>query len=193
MQEMVHLKEASDKTGRIVKTIDEISFQTNLLALNASVEAARAGEVGAGFAIVASEVRNLAMKAAEAAKNTSALIEETTERINQGRELVIKVGQDFSILSQRSQESRELVADITLSIKEQDSSIQQVNDALNMIDRMTQQNAIRADQLMTNMALYKTSGEQGEEGAAAETAGALQRRTTGAPGPQSLRRPHFDW
>ena len=157
MQEMEQLKISSDKTGKIIKTIDEISFQTNLLALNAAVEAARAGEAGAGFAVVADEVRNLAMRAADSAKNTALLIAETIKRINNGRELVLKTGEDFAMLSKRSQESRELVADITRSIQEQDISIQQVNEAMNDVDKMTQQNAIQADSLMVNLAMFKTS------------------------------------
>ena len=163
MKEMEQLKISSDKTGKIIKTIDEISFQTNLLALNAAVEAARAGEAGAGFAVVADEVRNLAMRAADSAKNTALLIAETIKRINNGRELVLKTGEDFAMLSMRSQESRQLVADITRSIQEQDISIQQVNQAMNEVDQMTQQNAIQADSLMANLAMFKTSEVETEQ------------------------------
>jgi methyl-accepting chemotaxis protein len=87
---MADITKSGQETGKIVKTIDEIAFQTNLLALNAAVEAARAGEAGQGFAVVAEEVRNLAMRAAEAAKNTAALLEQTGKKIEGGSALVVR-------------------------------------------------------------------------------------------------------
>jgi len=93
---MEEISKTGEETAKIIKTIDEIAFQTNLLALNAAVEAARAGEVGAGFAVVAGEVRNLAMRAAEAARSTSHLIDGTAKRIKQGSHLVLKTGEAFS-------------------------------------------------------------------------------------------------
>jgi methyl-accepting chemotaxis protein len=89
------ITKSSEETGKIIKTIDEIAFQTNLLALNAAVEAARAGEAGAGFAVVADEVRNLAMRASEAAKNTSALIENTIKAVKKGNELTLATQEAF--------------------------------------------------------------------------------------------------
>ncbi|MCX5875748.1 MAG: methyl-accepting chemotaxis protein, partial [Deltaproteobacteria bacterium] len=97
---MDEISAASAQTQKIVKTIDEIAFQTNLLALNAAVEAARAGEAGAGFAVVADEVRNLAMRAAEAAKNTSNLIEGTVQKITTGNALVSETSDSFYVASQ---------------------------------------------------------------------------------------------
>jgi len=85
---MKEIAKASEQTQKIVKTIDEVAFQTNLLALNAAVEAARAGEAGAGFAVVADEVRNLALRAAEAAKNTSGLVDDIVRKIKTGEKLV---------------------------------------------------------------------------------------------------------
>ncbi|MFA6900642.1 MAG: methyl-accepting chemotaxis protein, partial [Desulfurivibrionaceae bacterium] len=97
---MQEISAASAQTQKIVKTIDEIAFQTNLLALNAAVEAARAGEAGAGFAVVGDEVRNLAMRAAEAAKNTSNLIEGTVQKITTGNALVSETSDSFYVASQ---------------------------------------------------------------------------------------------
>ena len=93
---MNEISRASEKTSKIIKTIDEIAFQTNLLALNAAVEAARAGEAGAGFAVVAAEVRDLAMRAAEAARNTADLIETTVGKIKDGAEIVQASGVEFA-------------------------------------------------------------------------------------------------
>ena len=93
---MEEITQASEETGKIIKTIDEIAFQTNLLALNAAVEAARAGEAGAGFAVVANEVRNLAMRAAEAAKTTSGLIRKTVDKVNSGSKLLEGAASAFS-------------------------------------------------------------------------------------------------
>lgn len=92
---MTDISKASEETFKIIKTIDEIAFQTNLLALNAAVEAARAGEAGAGFAVVADEVRNLAMRAADAAKNTSTLLEGTVKKVKDGSELVTRTNDAF--------------------------------------------------------------------------------------------------
>ena len=92
---MNEISSASEDTKKIVKTIDEIAFQTNLLALNAAVEAARAGDAGAGFAVVANEVRNLAMRATEAAKTTAELIEGTVQKVNSGKDLLNKTYEDF--------------------------------------------------------------------------------------------------
>ncbi len=98
--QMTDITRTSEETSKIIKTIDEIAFQTNLLALNAAVEAARAGEAGAGFAVVADEVRNLAMRSAEAAKNTSAMIEDTIGRIRQGASGVKETNERFDRVSE---------------------------------------------------------------------------------------------
>lgn len=137
---------ASEETQKIIKTIDEIAFQTNLLALNAAVEAARAGEAGAGFAVVSDEVRNLAMRAAEAAKNTADLIESTVKRVQEGSGLVEKTNQDFKAVADCVAKSGELVAEIAAASQEQTHGITEVNSAVGQMDKIVQQNAASAEE-----------------------------------------------
>ncbi len=127
---MTELSNASQETGKIIKTIDEIAFQTNLLALNAAVEAARAGEAGAGFAVVADEVRNLAMRAAEAAKNTASLIEGTISRIDQGSTLVEQTNETFSGMANGIGKVAEMLNGISTASQEQSLGIEEINRAV---------------------------------------------------------------
>jgi len=143
---MREISTASTETNKIVKTIDEIAFQTNLLALNAAVEAARAGEAGAGFAVVANEVRSLALRATEAAKNTSDLIESTVQKIKIGSDLVAETNESFHAVSQSIQKINITVGEIASSTKEQSLAINQVNEAINQVDNVTQQNAATAEE-----------------------------------------------
>ncbi len=143
---MDKINAASDETAKIIKTIDEIAFQTNLLALNAAVEAARAGEAGAGFAVVADEVRSLAMRAAEAAKNTDALIEENLRDIDTGSQLVSRTDQAFSEVEANAAKVAELVAEIAAASQEQDQGIEQINQATLEMDKVTQQVAANAEE-----------------------------------------------
>jgi methyl-accepting chemotaxis protein len=143
---MGKITSASEETGKIIKTIDEIAFQTNLLALNAAVEAARAGEAGAGFAVVADEVRNLAMRAADAAKNTSSLIEENIKNINDGSDLVINTDGAFSQVEESAKKVGELVSDIAAASQEQTQGIEQINKATGEMDTVTQQVAANAEE-----------------------------------------------
>jgi methyl-accepting chemotaxis protein len=145
-QSMQEITSASEETGKIIKTIDEIAFQTNLLALNAAVEAARAGEAGAGFAVVADEVRNLAMRAAEAAKNTSNLIEGTVKKIKNGSDIVDKTNQAFEKVAGGSRKVAELVGEISAASQEQAQGIEQINKAVSEMDRVVQQNAASAEE-----------------------------------------------
>jgi methyl-accepting chemotaxis protein len=151
--QMVQLTEAigeitrsSEETAKIIKTIDEISFQTNLLALNAAVEAARAGEAGAGFAVVADEVRNLALRAAEAAKNTSSLIEKTIKAVKNGNEITLATQSAFRANAEISGKIGQLVDEIATASEEQAHGIGQVSTAVSEMDRVTQQTAATAEE-----------------------------------------------
>jgi len=143
---MEDISNASEETSKIIKTIDEIAFQTNLLALNAAVEAARAGEAGAGFAVVADEVRNLAMRAADAAKNTSELIEDSVKKIKDGTELVNVTNEAFGEVAKSAGKVSELVDEIAAASNEQAQGIDQVNTAVTEMDKVTQQNAATAEE-----------------------------------------------
>jgi methyl-accepting chemotaxis protein len=137
---------SSEETGKIIKTIDEIAFQTNLLALNAAVEAARAGEAGAGFAVVADEVRNLALRSAEAAKNTSELIEKTIKAVKNGNEITIATQSAFRANAEISGKIGQLVDEIATASEEQSQGIGQVNTAVSEMDKVTQQTAANAEE-----------------------------------------------
>ena len=136
----------SEETRKIIKTIDEIAFQTNLLALNAAVEAARAGEAGAGFAVVAEEVRNLAMRSAEAAKNTNDLIGNTVNSVNEGARLNKDVNESFKKNAEIVDKTSELAGEIAAASQEQSQGIDQINKAVTGMDKVTQSNAANAEE-----------------------------------------------
>jgi methyl-accepting chemotaxis protein len=136
---------ASEETFRIIKTIDEIAFQTNLLALNAAVEAARAGDAGSGFAIVADEVRNLAIRSSDAARNTATLIDGTVRRVKDDTALVSKTDELFTQVSEITKKIKELVREIAAASQEQSRGTGQVNKAMSDMDKMNRENIAGAE------------------------------------------------
>ncbi|HSQ42441.1 MAG TPA: methyl-accepting chemotaxis protein [Fibrobacteraceae bacterium] len=140
------IKESSDQTAKIVKTIDEIAMQTNLLALNAAVEAARAGEAGRGFAVVAEEVRNLAQRSAQAAKNTADMIGESVKNADDGVKIAEEVSNSFSLIAGGAGKVNDLISEIAAASKEQAQGIEQVSTAVSQMDKVTQQNAANAEE-----------------------------------------------
>jgi len=150
---MKEISQSSKETSGIIKKIDEIAFQTNLLALNAAVEAARAGEVGAGFAVVAGEVRNLALRAADAAKDTTELIESIVKKVEKGSEIVNKTNEGFAKIAQ-------LNTDIANASLEQSQGIDQANKAIDEAEKVVQQNAASAQELAASSEELNAQAEQ---------------------------------
>lgn len=171
IEAMNAIQESSHKISDIVTLIDGIAFQTNLLALNAAVEAARAGDHGRGFAVVAGEVRNLAQKSAEAAKNIKYLIDESVNRIDQGTKLASESGQVLKDINEAVEHVSGMIEHIAQASSEQAEGISQVHKAVADIDQVTQQNAAlveetsaaaeslseQASELSRNMAFFKTA------------------------------------
>jgi len=152
-QSMEKMNEASEETGKIIKTIDEISFQTNLLSLNAAVEAARAGTAGAGFAVVADEVRKLALRAADAAQNTSTLVEGIINRVKEGSNFVNETKKVF-------QKIGHLIGDIASASNEQSKGIEQLHLAMNELDSVVQKNASVSEEAATSSGKLNDQSEE---------------------------------
>ncbi|MEK9951253.1 MAG: methyl-accepting chemotaxis protein [Curvibacter sp.] len=143
---MALISESSRRIVDIIGVIDSIAFQTNILALNAAVEAARAGEQGRGFAVVAGEVRALAQRSAEAAKEIKGLITDSVSKVDTGTQLVNEAGQAIKEVVVQVRRVNELIAEITVASREQATGIAQVGQAVTQLDEMTQQNAAMVQQ-----------------------------------------------
>jgi methyl-accepting chemotaxis protein len=143
---MDEINQSSKKIGDIIGVIDGIAFQTNILALNAAVEAARAGEQGRGFAVVAAEVRNLAQRSAEAAKEIKGLIGASVDKVEAGTRLVAEAGSTIGEVVTNARRVADIIGEITAASGEQASGVGQVNVAVTQLDQMTQQNAALVEQ-----------------------------------------------
>jgi methyl-accepting chemotaxis protein len=150
---------AGAEVARIAKTIDEIAFQTNLLALNAAVEAARAGESGAGFAVVAGEVRSLAGRSAEAARESAAKIAASVERSNRGRDLCLQVENAFGSIDASAREVDGLAAGIAAAVREQQAGLRQVATGIRQIEQSSQRTAASSEE--TAAATHTIRAESG--------------------------------
>ncbi|MFH1019114.1 MAG: methyl-accepting chemotaxis protein [Pseudomonadota bacterium] len=188
---MQEISVASAQTQKIVKTIDEIAFQTNLLALNAAVEAARAGEAGAGFAVVADEVRNLAMRAAEAAKNTSDLIEGTVQKVNTGSTLVQETSESFNVAAESTNRIGTIITEIAGSASQQANAVTQVTKAIHEIDTVTQSNAAAAEESASASEELSAQAEmlKGSVRNLLEMVGGAEGPTQARPETRNLKRP----
>jgi methyl-accepting chemotaxis protein len=143
---MAAIGDSSAEVAKIVKNIDEIAFQTNILALNAAVEAARAGEAGAGFAVVAEEVRSLAQRSATAAKETADKIEIAITNSRKGSECTAKVEESLAHIAERVTSTDSLVAEIATAARDQAQGIEQINTAIAQLDKVSQSNSASAEE-----------------------------------------------
>ena len=146
---MDEINEKVNSINEAISVIDQIAFQTNILSLNAAVEAATAGEAGRGFAVVAAEVRNLANRSADAAREIKNLVQEATMKANDGKMVSADMIDGYKELNKNISETIHIIEDVSKASKEQMTGIEQINDAVNMLDRVTQENASESNHVKT--------------------------------------------
>jgi methyl-accepting chemotaxis protein len=192
IEAMGRIQKSSQQIASIINLIDEIAFQTNLLALNAGVEAARAGDTGRGFAVVAQEVRALAQRSANAAKEIKDLISTSHTEVESGVRLVAKTGETLNLIVERVGEIDSVVADIAAGAADQATALNEVNIAVNQMDLVTQQNAAMAQEATAaGQTLSLEAGRLADEVANFKLVGTKVsdlRRHLGASAPQVLQR-----
>jgi methyl-accepting chemotaxis protein len=182
---MKDISESSGKIADIIGVIDSIAFQTNLLALNAAVEAARAGEQGRGFAVVAAEVRQLAQRSAEAAKQIRALILDSVERVDQGTAFVDQAGATMAELVDAIKRVSSIMGEISAASAEQSSGVTQISDAVAQMDAATQQNAALVEESASAAEMLKEQARQLVAAVAVFKLTASDERDFGGANPQS--------
>jgi methyl-accepting chemotaxis protein len=203
VETMKGINDSSKKIADIISVIDGIAFQTNILALNAAVEAARAGEQGRGFAVVAGEVRNLAQRSAEAAKEIKSLITASVERVGQGTALVDRAGTTMTEVVSSIKRVTDIMGEISAASSEQSQGVAQVGEAITQMDQVTQQNAAlveesaaaaeslktQAEQLVQAVAVFKLAHGEATMTPAAVAPAFVERR--GAERAKNVTRPKF--
>jgi methyl-accepting chemotaxis protein/methyl-accepting chemotaxis protein-1 (serine sensor receptor) len=194
VKSMASIRESSNKVSKIIKTIDEIAFQTNLLALNAAVEAARAGEAGMGFAVVADEVRSLAQRSAQAARDTSALIEDAIARSEEGGTRVGQVEASIVAVTDNFTQIKRLVDEVSQASRQQAQGFDQVSQAIAQMEKVTQTTAATAEESAAASAQLTGQAEQTmlvvknlESLVGAQAAAAVSTRQAPAAAPSMAR------
>ncbi len=161
---MNEINNSTNAVHEAIEMIDQIAFQTNILSLNAAVEAATAGEAGKGFAVVAGEVRNLANRSAEAAKQIKDLVENATSKANEGKDIADKMIEGYQILNENINETTKLIGNVVNASIEQERGISQINSTVSQIDILTQENANIAENVKSiSFSLNKIADKNVEE------------------------------